>query len=112
MKPLLPTLKEKKRYLTYQVVTDKNIKQKDVIDAINSSLHQLIGDLGVAKTGLVHLNDWENNKGILRVSAKKVDETRCAMAMIRNVNKVDAYIKVINVSGSLKKSRLKIKMED
>ena len=109
MKPkiLLPSLKEKKRYLAFELVSEEKIAFEKVKQAIQMEMTILIGNLGLAKAGLMFLDDWENNKGILRINNKMVNETKAALTMIKEIDNQKAIVKSIGVSGILNKLRQK-----
>ena len=62
LKPVLPSLREKKRYLVFEVISKGKISNADeVSDAIWRSSLQFIGQLGAAKAGLMVLNNkWSS----------------------------------------------------
>lgn len=102
MRSLLPTLKERKRYLLFEVSADVD---KDACkDAIQQACLQMLGELGCAKAGISFLGEnYNNNKGILRVDAKYVDEVKLSLSNIKEIEGQKATIKVSKVSGIIKK---------
>jgi len=111
LKTILPTLKEKKRYLAFEIVSDSQIKDLNAIsEQIMAKTLELIGQLGVAKAGIQVIKDtWnpEKQRGILRVSNKHVDEIRSALALIKQIDNKDVIVKSIGVSGILNKAKQK-----
>ncbi len=109
MKPkiLLPSLKEKKRYLAFEVKADTELAHKDARQAIRNEMSKLVGDIGMAKAGLMFLDDWKDNKGILKVNNKSVDEAKAALTMLQKINNKKVIVKSIGVSGILNKIRQK-----
>lgn len=103
-KALLPSLKEKKRYLAFEVISESNIVFKDIKEAIISSFKELFGLEGLAKAGIQFI-DYRNNKGIIRVSTKSLDNLKAAFCFLRKVNKDDVILKSLGVSGILKKAK-------
>ena len=106
MKPLLPSLREKKRYLVFEVISNKemtSIPDKD----IEESMRRLHGDIGLGKAGLIFLrNKWNKmlQRGIIKVNYKYVDQLRAALC---SVHKGGAIIRSVGVSGILKKAEEK-----
>ncbi len=111
MKPILPSLREKKRYLVYEVETDKKVDFKALTTEIQSSVKALVGELGLAKTGLIALPNWQNNRGILRIVNKEVDTVKAALTLVKEINGEKVIIKSIMVSGLLDKAKAKLKKE-
>ncbi|MBR9691116.1 hypothetical protein GOV08_05535 [Candidatus Woesearchaeota archaeon] len=107
IKPLMPSLREKKRYLAFEIIADKeSFSYKHSADAINTEFIKLFGTHGMAQAGVLILkNQFENNKGIIRVSNKHLDKLRLALAMIKKINKKDVIVKSIIASGMIKKAK-------
>ncbi|MBR9691827.1 ribonuclease P protein component 2 [Candidatus Woesearchaeota archaeon] len=109
LKTLLPTLKEKKRYLAFEIISDSQIKDfKMISEQIMDRSLELIGQLGVAKAGIQPLSDcWKPNlqKGIIRVGNKHVDELKASLSLIKKINNKDVILKTTGVSGIIKKAK-------
>ncbi len=111
IKPLLPSLREKKRYLAYEVISwykfnDAVHVSKAILDAAN----EFLGSLGMAHAGLLPINDkWNENmqRGLMRVNNKHVDELKASLIFIKNIEGNDAVVKSIGASGILKKAQQK-----
>ena len=106
MKPILPTLKEKKRYIVYEVVSDAKVSEKALEKEIMDNVSKFLGELGIAKSGFM-LVETKENKGIVKTNVKYQDEVKMALSLIKNIGKEKAVINVIGVSGILKKARNK-----
>ncbi len=103
MKPLLPSLKEKKRYLAFEV--SKPIKFKLVSKAIWDNVLNYLGTKGTAQAGIWLLNDkYKKNKGLIRVSNKHVDDLKTSLALIKKIDNKDVIVKSLGVSGILNKA--------
>ena len=104
MKPLLPTLKEKKRYLAYEVIS-KPLKFNVVSKAVWDNILSYIGTKGTAKAGIWLLSDkYKNNKGLIRVTNKYVDDLKASLALIKKINNEDVMVRSLGVSGILNKA--------
>ena len=108
IKPILPSLREKKRYLVFEVISKEPINDfKLVWNSIRDSCIHFLGQLGVAKAGIIPLeNKWNSRlqKGIIRISHKHVDSVRASFALAGNLAGKEAIIKSLGVSGILKKA--------
>ena len=100
---LLPTLKEKKRYLVYEV-SEAITNHKEIIDQTNS----LLGIFEGAKAGL-QLIVGEGKRGIIRVTSQYSDKLRFCMALIEKLGNKKVNLKTIYVSGLLNKAKDKLK---
>jgi RNase P/RNase MRP subunit POP5 len=103
MKPLLPSMREKKRYVVFETITDEFSLKKAEKSIIENSL-KLLGEFGISKSGLMLLSDsWEKNKGIIKINPKYVDELKVSLGLMKG----DIIINVLGVSGTLKKAKQK-----
>ena len=105
LKALLPSLREKKRYVSFVVESKEDLDLKQVKEAIEGSMKELVGNLGIANAGLLFLKDWKDNKGIVRVSTKSVDQLKASLALIKEINGQKVIIKSLGVSGIVDKLR-------
>ena len=104
MKSLLPSLREKKRYVVFEVIGDASLQKASA--EIMRSASKLLGDLGMSKANIRFMNERFDpglKKGVLRVNRKYVDHAKAAMALVNQ----DFTIKTAGVSGTLKKACLK-----
>ena len=108
MKAILPTLKQKKRYLAFEIRSNTKIKDfKPVSEAINTQFKACFGEFGAAQAGLLMLKEkfnYPKQRGIIKVNHKHVDELKTALMMIKKIGKQNVMFKTIGVSGILNKA--------
>lgn len=105
MKPLLPSLKEKKRYVVFEIISGT---QKYPEKEIKEAFRKLFGEVGLSEAGLIFLkNKWKNKRGIIRVNHKNVDRLKASFCMVKGMT-----IKSVGVSGTLKKAQEKYLSKD
>ena len=108
LKPVLPSLREKKRYLVFEVISNEKINDFEAVsNAIWHCSLQFLGQLGTAKAGIIPLgNKWNNEtqRGIIKVSHKHVDALKAALMFASKINNNDVIFRSIGVSGILKKA--------
>ena len=68
LKRLLPSLKEKKRYIAFEVISEKPVNHKDTINAISDNYKKYFGLIGMEKSNFMALNDWKNQRGIVKTA--------------------------------------------
>ena len=105
LRQLLPSLREKKRYIAFEVQTNERIGLEQAKKAIEQTMKGFLGDLGIARAGILFLNDWKENRGIIKVNTKYVDEIKASFALIQDIAHHKAIVKSIGVSGALEKIR-------
>jgi ribonuclease P/MRP protein subunit POP5 len=108
IKAILPSLREKKRYLAFEVVSKGRIKGfSGVSKAVWNGMLSFNGTKGTAQAGIMPLPEKYNaelQRGIIRVNNKHIDSLKAGLAAIQEVEGTPAVVKSIGVSGSLKKA--------
>lgn len=108
LKPILPSLKEKKRYLSFEIISDSSFSADEVSKAVNEGISNFMGTLETGKAGIIFFNDkYSNNSGIIKVGHKHVDKARASLILIKSINGKEAIVRTRVVSGTLKKSMSK-----
>ncbi|RME32240.1 hypothetical protein D6789_00265 [Candidatus Woesearchaeota archaeon] len=104
MKPLLPTMKEKKRYLVYELISKEPLKGRPQHDVI-SHLRKTLGVFDCARAGVQAVAwDHERQIGTLRVSHRSVDTVKAALLLLTDIKGTKVIPKTRGVSGILKKT--------
>jgi len=111
MKPLLPSLREKKRYIVIEIIGNKiNVGKSE--NQIYQSIIKFLGELGVSRANIKIISDsWKGNKGIIKTNVKYVDEVKVALGLIKKLENKDIIVNVVGVSGILKKAKSKFMEE-
>ncbi len=106
IKPLLPSLRERNRYIVFEILSEKKFDSSAVFDAIHRSFYDLFGQFGLAGAGLALIN-WNKakSKGILRISHMWKDALKASFLFIRSINNSDVLIKSIATSSTIKKAK-------
>jgi ribonuclease P/MRP protein subunit POP5 len=108
LKPVLPSLREKKRYLAFEVLSKSKITDFDAVsESILCKAGDFLGQLGMSKAGLMILKDkWDSSsqKGIIKVNHKNVDNLRAALTMVDKIDDNEVIVKSIGTSGVLNKA--------
>ena len=106
---LLPSLKQKKRYLVFEVVSKESFSISEIEKSVYEALHSFLGQLGVAKSSPLLIKEkYKNNKFILKINNKYVDEVKSALILIKKIKNVSVIVKSIITSGTLKTASLKL----
>ncbi len=106
LKPLRPTLRERKRYLAFEAVSGTAPSMEAVHDSILRSARELFGDIGLATMGLQFFPERYNHKGargILRVAHNRTDELRAALAAVTAAGSTPVCVRSLGVSGIIDK---------
>ena len=99
LKPLKPSLRESNRYLAYKIISNSAVTRTKAEKLIYNELQNLLGELTIAKAGLMFIK-YNKNKGIIKVNKKYINHLKSALALI---NQSTLLIKSLGISGILKK---------
>jgi len=104
----LPSLRERKRYLAFEIISEKPIKDFTAVSkAVWEKALQYIGELGCAEAGLMMLPDKynkERQRGLIRVNNKSLDKLRATLALIEQIDNQQVIMRSRGASGILKKA--------
>lgn len=103
---LSSSLKEKKRYILFQIVADKKFLSSEVKLAVEEFLLSFLGQLGVARAAPIFIEEKFNQEFqtfVLKMGHKYVDEVKAALALGKSIKNTPIIIKSVTVSGILKK---------
>ncbi len=104
---LKPSLKQKKRYVGFEVVADRKFSFSEIREEVEKSLQQFWGDLGKAKASPLLLKEKfnaEKQRFLVKVDHKHVDELKMALALSKKIKNTPIIIKSMISSGTLKKA--------
>ncbi len=107
MKPLLPSMAQKKRYIAFEIVSQRPISASIAKDAFQSMTLGFLGVHGTAKAGLIFVSERYNpttQRGILRVANTSVDAIKSMMCLNNAIAGTPAMIRSLAVSGILSKA--------
>ncbi len=110
LKIVLPTLREKNRYTSFQVISEKGeeFTYSDLESAIWNVALDFLGEYGVSKTSIWLLKDcWDQKKqiGILRCNHKSVQAVIAALGLIDRLGDNRVTFKILKISGTIKSIR-------
>jgi ribonuclease P/MRP protein subunit POP5 len=102
------TLRERNRYIAFEIVCDSQVSRGEVVKAVWGSLLRFLGELGASKTSL-WVMDWDEEKqqGILKVNHTSLDEVRAALTLMTEASGKSIIFRTLGVSGSVKKTKEK-----
>lgn len=112
IKPLIPSLRERKRYLVFEIISKAKVSATEAYAKIFESARDFLGNFGLAGAGLIDIKDkYKNNRGIIRVNHRFVDHMRASFCFIDEIQGKPVIVRSIGASGILKKAQTKY-MED
>ncbi len=109
-KPLPPSLRGRRRYLAFHVISEEKILLQDLINTIWHSLLNFLGETGTSKTDIRFIKDNYDEKrqmGMIRCSHDSVEGVRSALALIQRIGDTRVVFRVLGISGSIKATKMK-----
>ena len=104
---LLPSLRQKKRYIVFEVISDKKFSKSDVEKNVQRALTDFLGQLGTAKAAPMFIGEKFNQAAqrfILKINHKHIDEVKAALTLIKKIKNTPVIIKSLLVTGTIKKA--------
>ena len=111
---LKPTSREKKRYVLYQIISEKKLSEQgvtreDVFNTIQKTALEFLGEQGLSEASIINLPEkYKKNKqvGVLRVNNKYVNQVKTVLGLVKEIKNIKTSIHVRKVSGILKKTKI------
>ena len=85
MKPIIPSLREKNRYLVYKVRSNEKVSFNGAKSSLENACLKFMGGLGMARAGVMIMNEFKNNKGIVKVNNKYLNELHASLLLIEQI---------------------------
>lgn len=105
MMKLLPSLRQKKRYVVFEIHSPKTFSFSEVKEEAENALRQFLGQLGMAKAGIMFVKEkYKNQRFILKVNHTMVDECKAGVMLIKKIKNIPVITRSVVVSGTLKKA--------
>lgn len=106
IKGLMPSLKEKKRYINIDIISlDDGVFVGRPLQELTTKINQNLGVFDAAGAGLIPI-DFKDNIALLRVSAKYIDRVKSSLLFIKELGSKKVILKTKKVSGSVNKARI------
>ena len=108
MKPVLSSLREKKRYVLFRVLSQEQLSFKGIGKSIKDHFLSLMGEYGYAKSGLMFLPEhWNKSKhtGIVKINHTSVPQLKMALSLIKTIEGEKVIVSSLGVSGILAKTQ-------
>mgnify|MGYP006285096569 CR=1 FL=1 len=105
LKPLIPVLRQKKRFVKVKIEGQKEYDFKDLNDKLSKEIMYWMGAIDYGKAGIWFLKDKFNKKEqtlIIKTTLPYKDKLIASLALTKKLDKDPISIKTIKISGTLK----------
>ncbi|MFH1473541.1 MAG: Rpp14/Pop5 family protein [Candidatus Aenigmatarchaeota archaeon] len=109
-KSLPPSLRGRRRYIAYQVISEEKVLLQDLINSIWHSILNFLGEHGSSEADIWIARDIYDEKkqmGLIRCSHLTVEHIRASLALMERIGDTRVVVKVLGVSGTIKAAKMK-----
>lgn len=106
LKKLPSTLREKIRYIAFQVISEEPVEYSDLENAIWNTMLDFLGEEGVARTSVWLMKDrWNSNDqiGIIKCNNFSVTDVIASLGLIDRLGDNRITFKILKISGTINK---------
>lgn len=106
----MPTLREKERYIAFEIISEEQISFSDLESAIWNTAQDFFGELGTAHTSLWLIRNLYNENsqiGVIRCNNFSVDKVLTSLGLITRLGDIRVIFKINKVSGTIRGLNLK-----
>ena len=109
-KPLPSSLRGRRRYIAYEIISQEKILLDDLMNTIWHTVLNFLGEHGTSETDMWIAKDTYDDKrqmGLIRCSHDSVEQIRASLALIERIGDVRVVFKVLGISGTIKAAKMK-----
>ena len=106
MAKVMPALREKKRYLVFQVLGVKSTST--ALEAVTERFSYLFGALQSAKASIRSVKS-NSSRCIVSVNREYLDKLKASIALVKTINSSDVLLRSVYASGMLANAKEKLK---
>jgi ribonuclease P/MRP protein subunit POP5 len=111
LKVLPPSLRERERYIAFQIISEEPISYSDLENAIWNCGLEFFGEYGISRGWIwliKNLYDEKKQIGVIKTTNKSVSQAIVCLSLISRLGDVRIVPKILKVSGTIKGLKLKI----
>lgn len=105
LKPLLPTLRQKKRFIKLKIESEKQFEFKELSEKLSEEIIWYIGLIDFGKAGVWFIKDkfnFEKQELTIKVGTKFKEKLLASLYLIEKIDNINIKIHTIRISGTLK----------
>ena len=105
LKILQPTLRERERYISFEIISEESIFYSDLEAGIWQTLLEFYGERGVSQMSVwlvKNLFDDTKQTGVIRCNNKSVPKVIAGLGLITRLGDSRVIFKIDKVSGTIK----------
>lgn len=107
-KLLPPSMRAHKRYVVFEIVSEKPVEYGDFVASFWSSLLNFLGEHGAANARIwIIRNLYDKQRGVIKCQHDYVEFTRAALTLVQIIGETKALVRVLGVTGTIKSAKNK-----
>ena len=98
------SMRQPKRYVVFEVVSEHSIEYQDLVSAVWNSTLALLGEASASEARpwfIVNLYNTATQKGVLKCAHNMVEQMRTALSLIAIVGESRSIVRIIGVTGTI-----------
>lgn len=106
LKTLIPTLRERERYIAFQIISEEAVNYLDLETNLWEIMLEFLGEYGLSKTSvwlLKNLYNQKNQIGVIRCNHKSLAQILACLGLISRLGESRVVFKILKISGTIKK---------
>ena len=108
---ILPaSLRQPKRYVVFEIVSEHPITYQDLVNAVWSSTLSFLGEALASEARpwfIVNLYNAETQKGVLKCAHNMVEQIRAALSLIYMIGESRSIVRILGVTGTINSAQEK-----
>jgi len=108
---MLPSsLRQHKRYVVFEVVSEQPVTYQDLVSAVWSSTLSFSGEVFASDMRpwfIVNLYDNEKQKGVIKCAHHTVEQMRAVLSLISVIGESRSVMRILGVTGTIKSAKAK-----
>lgn len=106
MRRLMPTLRNKKRYIAFEIITESAPEIHEIKKALWESMLRMFGEMGCAKIDAHFIDEQcKGKRGVIRCAHTATDELLSSFAFVSSVSGKKAVFRSLGMSSTVKGAR-------
>ncbi len=104
---LLPSLRERKRYVVVEALSDQKFSYSELREGLEQAFASFWGILGLAKAAPLIIKEKFNlstQRLVVKVSPTAVDELKAALVLSKKIKNTPIILRSVSTSGTLKQA--------
>ena len=109
-KMLPSSLRQNKRYVVFEVVSEQPVAYQDLVNAVWYSTLSFLGEALASEARplfIVNLYENEKQRGVIKCAHNTVEQMRAVLSLISVIGESRSIVHVLGITGTIKSAKAK-----